>query len=611
MRELISLLLEYAVNAMRPVQYRLLLFMQKFGTRVRNVVNSITIALSIIGIGDVIWQIGFVTSSDAASILLKINSMLIVWFGCVQIYRFLNGLIADRRVGLWQVAYMSAVWAYILGVDKGSGIGWLSHRYVVDTVLVVISAYELSSLSISFLTKKSSPTMLFAGSFVIFIAIGTGLLLMPRCHYDDLTFLQALFTSTSSICVTGLSVLDVATQFTPFGHVIIIALVQIGGLGVMTFTCFFALSITGKGSLQNRMFIKDLISADNMSDIFQTLKHIMYVTFLIEGVAAWVLFYYFRETLPGASLHDVIFTSIFHSISAFCNAGYSNIPGGLSNPTLIHSRLLHLTIALTVVFGGLGFPLQSAAINWVKERLRRLGMRIIGRRQQIGSSSHRMINASNRLTFYTHIILLLVGALIFMALEAGMTQSGEPIVDRAVDSLFLSASSRTAGFMYTDLTNASGASMVVMILLVWIGCAPMSTGGGIKVTTFAVCILNLRNVLIGKDSIEIFGRRISQTSVQKAFATMALSIGAILLSTIILKLIMPEVETLRLFFESLSAISTVGLTMDLTPSLSVAAQLVIIVDMFIGRIGVMAFLLIFITPGTPQRYKYPSENIMI
>lgn len=209
MRELISLLLEYAVNAMRPVQYRLLLFMQKFGTRVRNVVNSITIALSIIGIGDVIWQIGFVTSSDAASILLKINSMLIVWFGCVQIYRFLNGLIADRRVGLWQVAYMIAVWAYILGVDKGSGISWLSHRYVVDTVLVVISAYELSSLSISFLTKKSSPTMLFAGSFVIFIAIGTGLLLMPRCHYDDLTFLQALFTSTSSICVTGLSVLDV------------------------------------------------------------------------------------------------------------------------------------------------------------------------------------------------------------------------------------------------------------------------------------------------------------------------------------------------------------------------------------------------------------------
>lgn len=198
-----------------------------------------------------------------------------------------------------------------------------------------------------------------------------------------------------------------------------------------------------------------------------------------------------------------------------------------------------------------------------------------------------------------------------MALEAGMTQSGEPIVDRAVDSLFLSASSRTAGFMYTDLTNASGASMVVMILLVWIGCAPMSTGGGIKVTTFAVCILNLRNVLIGKDSIEIFGRRISQTSVQKAFATMALSIGAILLSTIILKLLMPEVETLRLFFESLSAISTAGLTMDLTPSLSVAAQLVIIVDMFIGRIGVMAFLLIFITPGTPQRYKYPSENIMI
>lgn len=139
----------------------------------------------------------------------------------------------------------------------------------------------------------------------------------------------------------------------------------------------------------------------------------------------------------------------------------------------------------------------------------------------------------------------------------------------------------------------------------------MSTGGGIKVTTFAVCILNLRNVLLGKDSIEIFGRRISQSSVQKAFATMALSIGAVLISTIVLKLLMPEVETIRLFFESISALSTVGLSMDLTQSLSVGAQLVVIVDMFIGRIGVMAFLLIFITPGAPQRYKYPSENIMI
>lgn len=611
MKELFCLLAEYVGNALRPIQYRLLLFVQRFGERARNVVNAITVALAVAGIGDVVWQIGFETSPGALEVLRSVNCHIIALFGCVQVYRLVWGAFKNRRVEFWQVAYMLAIWAYVLGVDKSAGGGWLAHRYVVDAVLVVISAYELSSLSISFLTRKSSPTMLFAGSFLIFVAVGTGLLLMPRCHYDDLTFLQALFTSTSSVCVTGMSVLNIATEFTPFGHIVIIVLVQIGGLGVMTFTCFFALSLTGKGSLQNRMFIKDLISADNMSDIFQTLKHIMYVTFIIEALSAWALYYYFREALPGAPTRDVVFTAVFHSISSFCNAGYSNLPGGLSNPAVLGGRMLHLTIALTVFFGGAGFPLQSAVINWVKEHIRRFGLRLVGRRPRPGAGSLRLINASNRLTFYTHFLLLLLGAALFLVLEAGRTQAGEAMPDRLVDSLFLSASARTAGFMYTDLLSDSGSSIVVLMMLMWIGCAPMSTGGGIKVTTFAICVLNLRNALRGRESIEVFGRRVSQSSVQKAFATMALSLAAILLSTVVLKLLMPGVDTFRLFFESFSALSTVGLSMDLTHNLSAAAQLVVIVDMFIGRIGVMAFLLIFVTPKPPQRYKYPSENIMI
>lgn len=611
MKELFCLLAEYVGNALRPVQYRLLLFVQRFGERARNVVNAITVALAVVGIGDVVWQIGFETSPEALEVLRSVNCHIIALFGCVQVYRLVWGAFKNRRVELWQVAYMLAIWAYVLGVDKSAGVSWLAHRYAVDAVLVVISAYELSSLSISFLTSKSSPTMLFAGSFLIFVAVGTGLLLMPRCHYDDLTFLQALFTSTSSVCVTGMSVLNIATEFTPFGHIVIIVLVQIGGLGVMTFTCFFALSLTGKGSLQNRMFIKDLISADNMSDIFQTLKHIMYVTFIIEALSAWALYYYFREALPGAPTRDVVFTAVFHSISSFCNAGYSNLPGGLCNPAVLDSRMLHLTIALTVFFGGAGFPLQSAVINWVKEHIRRFGLRLVGRRPRPGAGSLRLINASNRLTFYSHFLLLLLGAALFLVLEAGRTQAGEAMPDRLVDSFFLSASARTAGFMYTDLLSNSGSSIVVLMMLMWIGCAPMSTGGGIKVTTFAICVLNLRNALRGRESIEVFGRRVSQSSVQKAFATMALSLAAILLSTVVLKLLMPGVETFRLFFESFSALSTVGLSMDLTHNLSAAAQLVVIVDMFIGRIGVMAFLLIFVTPRPPQRYKYPSENIMI
>lgn len=596
---------------LHAAQYKALLLVQQFGKRADYVVNTLSVLAAVLSLGNVIWQIGFNLSADSAQWLITANKCLIGLYALIQIYRLGSSLIQTRRATTWQLAYMAALWTYVLYDPTGTSLKWIGYRYVVDAVLVIAASYDVSTFGMSFLTRRSSPTMLFAGSFVIFIMLGTGLLLMPRCHYDDLTFLQALFTSTSALCVNGLSVVDVATGFTHFGQVVIITLVQIGGLGVMTFTCFFALSMSSKGSLHGSMVIKDIVSADNISDIFQTLKHIMYVTFIIEGLSIWVLYYYFRDAFPGSSQEDVIFFAIFHGISAFCNAGLSNIENGLCNPAICHSNLLHMTIAVTVVFGGAGFPVQSAAINWVKSHIVNLFRRITGRRLELGDYHIRLINASNRLTFYAHIILLLAGTLFFLISESGFSQSGQSLTDRLSGSFFMSACARTAGFTYFDLPTMAGPSAVFMMLLMWIGCAPMSTGGGIKVTTFAIGALNLRSVLLGRDSIEVFGRRISQTSINKAFAVMALSILVIMTSTVILKIIMPEVDTERLCFESFSALSTVGLSMDLTPSLSSAAQLVIIVDMFIGRIGIMAFLMIFITPGTPKRYKYPLENIMI
>lgn len=598
-------------NWLHAAQYKALLIVQQFGSRADYVVNTLSVVCAVLSLGNVIWQVGFTLSAESASWLMTANKCLIAIYALIQIYRLGGSLIQTRTATTWQLTYVAALWAYILYDPAGTEFEWLGYRYVIDAVLVVAASYDLSTFGVSFLARRSSPTMLFAGSFVIFIVLGTGLLLMPRCHYDDMTFLQALFTSTSALCVNGLAVVDVATDFTRFGQTVIIALVQVGGLGVMTFTCFFALSMSSKGSLHGSMVIKDIVSADNISDIFQTLKHIMYVTFIIEGLSIWALYYYFRDAFPGAPQHDVVFFAVFHGVSAFCNAGISNIEGGLANPSIVHSNLLHMTIAVTVVFGGAGFPLQSAAINWVKSRFVNLARRLTGRSLALGDSHLRLINASNRLTFYTHMILLVVGALFFLVSESSHSQAGHGFGERLADSFFLSACARTAGFSYADVISAAGPTAVMFILLMWIGCAPMSTGGGIKVTTFAIGVLNLRSALTGRDSIEIFGRRISPVSIQKAFAAMALSLIAIALSTIILKVLMPEVDLSRLCFESFSALSTVGLSMGLTPHLSAAAQLVIIVDMFIGRIGIMAFLLIFITPGTPKRYKYPLENIMI
>lgn len=592
-------------------QYKALLLMQQFGRKADYVVNTISIVVAVLALGNVIWQIGFSFSADTAEWLNVANKGLIFIYALIQVYRLGSSLLQTRRATTWQIAYLVGLWAYLIYDVSDTTLAWLDYRYVIDAILVMAAAYDISTFGVSFLTRKSSPTMLFAGSFIFFIIIGTGLLLMPRCHYNDMTLLQSLFTATSAICVSGLGVLDVATEFTHFGQVVILVLIQIGGLGVMTFTCFFALTLSNKGSLHDSMVIKDIISADNISDIFSTLKHIMYVTFIIEGITAWFLFYFFRDAFPGSPTEDIVFFAVFHAISAFCNAGITNIEGGLMNPFIIDNNLLHLTLAIAIIFGGAGFPLQSAAISWVKTRIVILFKKLTGRSIALGDSHIRIINTTNRLTFYTHIGLLLLGTILFVIFEWNYSMDGKPFIDRVIGALFSSACARTAGFTIVDPLTCSGPSIVIFLLLMWIGCAPMSTGGGIKVTTFAICVLNLVNALKGRDSIEIFGRRISPQSVQKAFAVVVVSSLAVAASTIALKIVMPNETLIRLAFESMSALSTVGLSMDLTPELNAGGQLIIIMDMFIGRIGIMSFILMFVSPAKPQRYKYPIENITI
>lgn len=598
------------IHLFRVLKYKLLLFLQQAGKTLTGWINGLTMFLAGLAVGDIFVQIGMPIGTEWAMFFRTANFILIVYFGVVAIYRILWSLLTTRSVTPWLVAHVCIIWVYVIYADTFGE--WTRHRYVVDAVLFVLSLYELSSLSLGVLMRKASPTTLFAGSFLLFIGIGTVLLLGPKCHYYDLTLQQALFTSVSSVCVNGMAIVDLPRTFTTYGQGVIIGLIQVGGLGVMTFTCFFALSMTGKGSLHNRMVIKDLISADNVSDIFQTLKHIIYVTVIIEGLAAWILYYYFRDALPGAPTRDVVFYAIFHSISAFCNAGVSNFPGGLTNPVVAHSHLLHMTIAFTLIIGGAGFPLQSAAINMVGERIEGLFRRLFRMPKSDRHFHLSHLNVSNKLVFFTNIILLAVGLVYFLLSEAGATQAGKSFFDRVLDSFFLSASIRTTGFFYNNIMEFTPATLMMMMLLMWIGCAPMSTGGGIKLTTFAVAMLNLKNILRGRDEhIEIFGRRISPVSVRKAFATILVSILMIFVSTVALKLLMPDISSGKLLFESCAAVSAAGISLDVTPLLSVPAQWVLMADMFIGRIGVLAFLLIFVTPAPTPRYSYPTEVIMM
>ncbi|MBE6339975.1 MAG: hypothetical protein E7069_04475 [Bacteroidales bacterium] len=597
------------------VRYRLRLFYNKARQNALRAIDTFTILAALWSILNIIFQVGFSASPELQDSLFDINKGCVIFFGIVMVLKLVDSLsaISDTRFSPYLLIYPIITWAYIYSMTATNISpqiqSFLNHKYVLSFVLLILSVNEMSRLGLSLLGRRTNPTIMFVGSFIVFIVIGTALLLLPRSHDGTLTFFDALFTSTSSVCVSGLSVIDISQHLTQFGQIVVLGLVQVGGIGVMTFTCFFALSIT-RGSMQNHLVIKDLVSADSMSSILMTLIRIMYVTFIIEAVCTWLLYNQFSVQMPTCDSREILFVSAFHAISAFCNAGISCLPDGMCNVAIVDCRAIQWIVAFTVIFGGMGFPMQTSVINWVKYKIRSVINTILHRNSQARYRSH-LINANAKLAVYTHLILVGVGIIIFLFTENQFTQAGDSFFDRLTKSMFMSVSARTVGYNIVPIEALSPISLTFTIMLMWIGCAPMSTGGGIKVTTFAICMLNIRNVLTGRDNIEIFGRRIAPQSIRKAFAIAIVTLAFIGFVTIALKICAPEIRISHLLLEASSAICTAGISLGVTSNLNTAGRIIIMLSMFIGRIGVMAFLLCFFSPKKKLRYSYPQEEIMV
>ncbi|MDO4462389.1 MAG: potassium transporter TrkG [Bacteroidia bacterium] len=610
---------QYLQNAVNGLLLHFHLFIHHWGGLSDRLINIISIIAALICYGNIFWLIGFETTPEITDTCVSINHWIIFTFGIIQLYKLLGYWRDINKTPISEILYAISTWTYLYLTNDSNLIEgeivpnwqlWLSHKWVTCVVALIISSYEISRQSLAILTRRFNPMLIFAGSFALIIFIGTGLFLMPKAHIGDLSFADALFTATSATCITGLSVIDISTQLSFFGQIILLVLVQVGGLGVMSFTSFFALSVTGKASMQNRIIIKDLVSANNISDIFTTLLRIMYVTLTLEAISAWCLYIQIGNNIPELAENDRLFYAIFHAVIAFCNAGFSCIPAELNDAFLITNHGVQWILGLTVVFGSAGFPLQSSAIDWTKHKIKVLFVKLF-RKKNKEIFRPRLIDTSCRLMFWSHIILLIGGILLFMLTESNQTQSDCSLWDRISQSFFLSINSRSCGMAVVDLNLTTPATIALLITFMWIGGAPLSTGGGIKLTTFSLAILNLRNVILGRDNIQIFGRRVSRLSVQKAMATIALSVIGIIFSYILLVTFEPELEPNRIFFEVVSALTTTGLSLGVTPYLCTASKIVLILNMFIGRIGLLAFMMCFITPKAYPNVKYPTETITI
>ena len=427
-------------------------------------------------------------------------------------------------------------------------------------------------------------------SFLLVIIFGTILLMLPvSSKLNTVTpFMDALFTATSATCVTGLVVVDTGTHFSFFGQMVILMLIQIGGLGIMTISTVFAIILGQRINLKLENIMYQVVGGSYAVNVFQLLKSIVLVTLVIESVGTLLLFARFAQDFQPMK---ALFLALFHAVSAFCNAGFS--PLGNNLVSYVDSLAVNLVITALIIAGGLGFSviidLQHHALK--KDRARKL-------------------NLHTKIVLVTTAFLLVLGFTVFYLAEYNGAMRGFSIHRRILGSWFQSVTLRTAGFNTIDLSQIGKASVLISIVLMFIGASPGSTGGGIKTTSFAVLTLSVISLLKGKRHISVFKRRIHEYNFREATGLIMLSITIILVVLFFLMLVEPHAFD-KLLFEAVSAFGTVGLTLGITPQLTVIGKLLITVLMYVGRIGPLTMIYAFSTRAKQININYAEEKIPI
>ena len=406
---------------------------------------------------------------------------------------------------------------------------------------------------------------------------------------EGLSFLDALFTATSATCVTGLVVVDTWTQFNLLGQIVLLVLIQVGGLGYMTLVLLTGLLLRRRIGLRERSVMLESVSADKLSDIVTLVYYILAGTVAFEGAGAVLLSFRF---IPEMGFLRGSWYALFHSVSAFCNAGFDLMGAREPYSSLVYyveDPLVNLTICALIILGGLGF------IVW--QDVWRNGLRF------------RRYRLHTKLVLVSTLLLVAGGAVLFWASErngvlAGLTPGGQVLA-----SLFQSVSPRTAGFNTVDLASLSGAGGLLSIFLMFIGAGPGSTGGGVKITTGAVCLLTLLSYVRGKREVSVFNRRLDQGQLQRAAvgATLYLTLAIVGCFLLLVAHSFPLQDAL---FETFSALSTVGLSTGITRELSPFGRVVITAMMYCGRIGSLTMIMA-VAERRPPRVKDPVEHIVI
>lgn len=500
------------------------------------------------------------------------------------------------------------IWPHGSGLP-GELLHFLHNRYFVYGVLGLYSMAEICYGIMFLLSRRTNPSLILSGSFLFFIFIGSFVLAMPRCTVTSVSYVDSLFMAASAVSMTGLTTVDLATTYTPLGWLVIAVLMQIGALGVLTFTSFFAIFFSGRASIYNQLLIRDFVYSKSMSKLAPVILYILLFTLAVEVIGAVAVYFAIPDGMFAQTREKVIFAA-FHSVSGFCNGGFTTLRDGLQTPALLHSDgSIYIVMTVLILAGGIGFPnlvnFKDAAVEYFRRlKCRLTGVRRTNRRQHI-------FDLNTKLVLVATGILFLGGAVCFFVLEYDHALAGMPLGKKIVQSFFNSATPRTAGFSSLSLSSLSHTMFLIMMFLMWVGCSSQSMGGGIKVNTMMAVVFNLRSIVLGYKGVPAMRRNIALPSVRRANAVVALSIVAVLLYSAIIMTLQPELSFSGVLFECFSAITTVGLSLGTTAELNSVSKMVLATAMFLGRVGIISVLCGFTGSHRDPSDHLPTDDIII
>lgn len=566
----------------------------------------------------VLWEVCFAGLANGTSELEMFEKGLhlllcgVVWLNtAIVLLHFLTKLLHRQHPGRF------LVWQLITGLIA-SCIFWGGIRQALPDHAFPVSMLLSFTIGIySFITigalarahraqncprskSRWSPAVIFFTWMIAFVLVSTLLLLTPGATHHPISFTDAFFTCASAISITGLTCVDVANTFTALGKVVLLVDIQIGAMGVMTFSYFVLLMVGKQLAVRDRVAISSLLDQQGVNIIPALIKAVIFITFSVEAIGATLLYLHWDGT-PGIPQEHLWFLALFHAVSAFCNAGISLFPQNMAEACVAHDKIVQSVMMMLTLAGTLGFSVYLEALT-------RLRNKVTGKRNPVRWSTHSWLVV--RVT----LIVMLTGAVGLAFLGALEPSAHAPSADFNIWESLWNTIGRSAGFTITDIGEYGPVYHLFLCLLMFVGGNPAGTGGGIFAPVFALCILEVLRVLRGQQDLELHGRRIARNTVERAMATVVLSTFWIAASTMLLLLLEPGISqaangTIKLLFLEISAYTTTGFSICNPGDLSDVSKFFISANMLFGRVGMFTFMLIFIKQKDPSPVRYPETRL--